>query len=305
MSTFLLSGASGFIGKALAKSLAAEGHRVVRLTRAEGKSVSSGADAVRWDPEAGAIDREALARTKPDAVINLAGEPIAQRWTSGRRRRIRDSRVNGTTALAQAIAGLADKPSVLVSGSAIGYYGAHRGDEQLDEDSAPGSDFLATTACEWERAAEPAAQVGIRVAIPRTGIVLGKNGGALAKMLLPFKLGLGGRFGTGRQWMSWIALDDAVHALRFLADNPALRGPVNLVAPNPVRNRDFTKALAEVYGRYAPFPVPSIALELMFGSMADSTILASQRVTPKKLAGAGFEYRHPRLDDALRSELKR
>jgi uncharacterized protein (TIGR01777 family) len=300
--TVLLSGASGFIGTPLARSLEAEGHRVVRLTRTKNEVAP---DTVRWDPEAGQIDREAVARARPDVVINLAGEPIDQRWTNRRRQQIRDSRVNGTTALSQALAALPEKPKVFVSGSAMGYYGAARGDELLDEDSAPGSDFLARTAREWELATAAASEAGIRVALSRTGLVLGPTGGALRRMLTPFKLGIGGRLGSGRQWMSWIALDDMVRALRFLVDAPGLRGPFNVAAPEPARNAEFAKTLARVLGRPAFMPVPSSALELSFGTMADNTVLASQRLTPKRLAGAGFEFRHPRLEDALRFELTR
>jgi hypothetical protein len=287
------------------KSLLDDGHRVVRLTRKHSEPAAGVTDAVAWDPEAGTVDRAQLGHARPDVVINLAGEPIAQRWTSQRRRRIRDSRVKGTTALATALGGLANKPSVFISGSAIGYYGAHRGDDVLDEESAPGTDFLAQTAREWEQATAPAAAAGIRVVTSRTGLVIGKDGGVLARMLPPFKLGVGGRLGSGRQWMSWIALDDIVRAFRFFADTSTVRGPVNLVAPEPVRNEDFTKALARALRRPAVFPVPSVALELLFGTMADNTILASQRVVSTRLAGAGFEFRHPRLDDALQFELTR
>lgn len=305
MSTVLLSGSSGFIGTPLAASLTADGHRVVRLTRTGSIQAAGTADTVHWDPEAGSIDRNALARARPDVVINLAGEPIDQRWTERRRRQIRDSRVSGTSALAHAIAALPDKPAVFISGSAMGFYGAQRGDEWLDEESAPGTDFLARTAGEWELATAPASEAGIRVALSRTGLVLGQKGGALRRMLTPFRLGIGGRLGSGRQWMSWIALDDMIRALRFLMDSPGVRGPMNLVAPEPARNAEFTNALARVLGRPAVLPVPSMALELLFGTMADNTILASQRLTSKRLAGAGFEFRHPRLEDALRFELTR
>lgn len=299
MATILLSGASGFIGTLLAKQLRADGHRVVALTR------RPSADAVRWDAERGEIDKAALARVAPDTVINLAGEPIAQRWTQGRMRRIRDSRVNGTRALATAIAALPTKPTVLISGSAIGYYGAHRGDELLTEQSAAGRDWLAEVAVEWEGAASPAADAGIRVVLSRTGIVLGRDGGALQRMLPPFQLGAGGRIGSGQQWMSWISLEDAMRAIQFLMDSPSIAGPVNLVAPDAVRNEDFANTLGAVLHRPALVPVPEFALKLAFGRMADGTILASQRVAPKKIAGAGFEFRHPRLDEALRFELRR
>lgn len=301
MSTILLSGASGFIGSRLAQSFASDGHRIVPLVRGRPSSDHT----VAWDPEKGSIDREALARARPDVVINLAGEPIARRWTPARRHRIRESRVRGTEALADALAGSPMKPKVFLSGSAVGYYGAHRGDETVDETSAPGPDFLAQTARDWERGTERAGSAGIRVVVLRTGLVLSRSGGVLARMLLPFRLGVGGRLGSGRQWMSWIAMDDIVAAIRFLVDTPTMNGPVNLVAPEPARNVEFTKTLAHVLRRPAVFPVPAILLELLFGTMADNTILASQRVIPKRLAGAGFQFRHPRLEDALRFALTR
>ena len=299
MHTVLLSGASGFIGSRLAHALRADGHRVVALTR------RAGPDAVFWDAEQGRIDTAALARALPDIVINLAGEPIAQRWTRDRKRRIRDSRVNGTRALATALAALPKRPKALVSGSAIGYYGAHRGDEMLEESSSSGADWLAEVARAWESATAPASDAGIRVAISRTGIVLGRDGGALERMLPPFQLGAGGRIGSGKQWMSWISLEDVARGIRFLAENAAMSGPVNLVAPEPARNEAFAQTLGAVLHRPAVVPVPEFALRLAFGRMADDTILASQRVLPKKLAGAGFEFRHPRLDEALRFELTR
>jgi uncharacterized protein (TIGR01777 family) len=297
--TVLLSGASGFIGSRLARALRADGHRVVALTR------RAGPDAVSWDAEQGRIDTAALAQASPEIVINLAGEPIAQRWTGDRKRRIRDSRVNGTRALATALVALPKRPKTFVSGSAIGYYGAHRGDETLDESSSSGTDWLAEVAREWESATAPASDAGIRVAISRTGIVLGRDGGALERMLPPFQLGAGGRIASGRQWMSWISLEDVVRGIRFLAENTAISGPVNLVAPEPARNEAFAETLGAVLHRPAVVPVPEFALRLAFGRMADDTILASQRVLPKKLAGAGFEFRHPRLDEALRFELTR
>jgi uncharacterized protein (TIGR01777 family) len=272
---------------------------VVPLTRRRGV-----AETVWWDAAAGQIDAQALARARPDIVINLAGEPIARRWTPARRTAIRASRVNGTTALATALAALPAKPRLLISGSAIGYYGARRDDELLDEGSAPGSDFLAETARDWEQATAAAADAGVHIVLLRTGIVLGGDGGALQKMLLPFRMGLGGRMGNGRQWMSWIALSDVVRAIRFLMEAETT-GAVNIVAPEPVRNVEFTRVLARVLSRPAVLPVPAMALELIFGTMADHTILASQRVVPKRLAGAGFTFRHPRLEEALRFELRR
>ena len=300
MFTVLLSGASGFIGSRLSDSLRADGHRVVALTRRTGAG-----DSVLWDAGTGKIDTKKLARVQPDIVINLAGENIAQRWTPHTKRLIRDSRVIGTRALSQALAQLEARPRVLVSGSAIGYYGAHRGSKVLDESSGPGTDFVAQVARDWERGTEPAAKVGIRVVCMRTALVLGEGGGVLARMLPIFRLGAGGRLGHGRQWMSWIALDDVVRAIRHLAETSELSGAVNVVAPEAVTNADFTATLARVLHRPAFLPVPTFALELVFGVMADDTILASQRVVPQRLAGDGFEFRHPRLEEALRFELRR
>jgi len=304
VSTVLISGASGFIGSHLASALSTSGHRVARLARKRSRRPDA-SNTVIWDPEAGRIDRESLARLQPDVVINLAGEPIAHRWTADRRKRIRESRIRGTSALSEALAMLPTKPSVFLSGSAIGYYGAHRDDDVVDEQSAPGTDFLAETARDWERATEAASNAGIRVVLLRTGLVLGTNGGVLERMLPLFRFGLGGRLGTGLQWMSWIAMSDYVAAIEFLIATTTVKGPVNLVAPEPARNKDFSKTLARVLGRPAIFPVPAIALEVILGTMADNTILASQRVAPKRLAGAGFEFRHPRLEEALRFELNK
>jgi uncharacterized protein (TIGR01777 family) len=297
MKTFLVSGASGFIGSALSESLRKDGHRVLRLARRGGD--------VRWNPERGEIDVDALARVAPDVVINLAGEPIAHRWTADRKQRIRDSRVNGTRALALALATLSGKPSVLVNGSAVGYYGSDRGDEILTEDSTAGDDFLARVTRDWEDATAPARTANVRVVSVRAGIVCGRGGGALARMLPPFQAGVGGPLGDGQQWMSWIALDDTVRAIRFLGDTDAASGPFNLVAPEPRRNADFARSLGAVLHRPAIVPAPAFALTVMFGEMAKATILANQRVAPEKLAGAGFEFRHPRLEEALRFEVRR
>jgi len=301
VSTYLISGASGLIGFRLVQSLTSAGHRVVPLVRRQPSSQHS----VSWDPERGQVDVDGVRRVAPEVVVNLAGEPIAQRWTPARRRRIRESRVNGTRALAAAIAEVRPMPRAFVSGSAIGYYGAHRGDVELDERSESGTDFLAETARDWERATRPAEDAGVRVVQVRTGIVLAREGGALARLLLPFRLGIGGRIGDGQQWMSWIALDDVVHAIRFMIDTPSLSGAVNLVAPNPVRNTEFTRAIGTVLRRPTILPVPAAALELWFGTMASNTILASQRVHPRRLTDAGYQFRHPMLDDALRYELRR
>jgi uncharacterized protein (TIGR01777 family) len=304
VSTVLLSGASGFIGSELARSFGDDGHHVVRLSRAES---ARGPNTIGWSAEQGWIDETGLQALTPppEIVIHLAGEPIARRWTPSRKQSIRNSRVNGTSALAKAISGLAVRPRVFVSGSAIGYYGTDRGDEVLRETSAPGDDFLARTAMAWEGATTAAARAGIRVVTARTGVVLGRNGGAMARLLLPFRLGVGGRIGSGRHWMSWISLEDVVRALRFLAETPTLEGPFNLSAPAPVRSVEFTTALGRALHRPTLVPVPAFALELVFGEMAQATILASQRVVPERLAGAGFEFRHPRLQEALEFELRR
>lgn len=300
MATVLVSGASGFIGTALTAALTADGHRVVRLTRAGG----AGPDDIQWDPAGRRIDTAAVGRALPEQVFHLAAEPIDQTWTNAHRRRILDSRVNGTATLAGALAAAAPG-AVMVSMSGVGYYGAAHGDEVLTEDSPAGSDFLARVCVEWERATQPAAQAGVRVAIARTGVVLGRGGGALARLLLPFSLGVGGRIGNGKQWMSWIARADLVRVLRFIANTPSLAGPVNAVAPHPVRNEEFARTLARVLHRPAMLPVPVLALKLVFGAMAEGTILASQRVAASRLTGAGFEFRYPRLDQALEFELRR
>lgn len=302
MATVLISGASGFIGSELTRSFITDGHRVVRLSR---RASASGPDTIAWQAESGRIDENALRALAPEIVINLAGEPIAQRWTARRLRAIRESRVNGTAALARAIAALSPRPHVMVSGSAIGYYGADRGDEVLRESSLPGMDFLAHTARAWEGATAAAADSGIRVAISRTGVVLGKHGGAMSRLLLPFRLGVGGRIGNGHHWMSWISLEDTVRALRFLAETPSVEGPVNVTAPNPARSIEFTTALGRALRRPTIIPAPAFALKMVFGEMAAHTILASQRVVPERLAGAGFVFRHPRLEQALAFELRR
>ncbi|HZI41775.1 MAG TPA: TIGR01777 family oxidoreductase [Gemmatimonadaceae bacterium] len=292
-----ISGASGFLGCALAVRLRAQGITVQRMRR----GARAAPPDLAWRPESGEIDTAAL--NGVDAVVNLAGAPIARRWTERRKREILESRIRGTRLLADTVARLDRKPRVFVSGSAIGIYGS-RGDEELDEDSRPGNDFLAQTAAAWEEAAAPASAAGIRVLFLRTGVVLNPAGGALAKLLLPYKLGLGGRVGSGAQWMSWIGLEDWLNAVGFaLAAN--LAGPVNLVAPNPVPNVDFVKTLARVLGRPAMMPLPEAAVELLFGEMGRSTLLGSQRVHPRRLHEAGFEFSHPTLEQALRAELGR
>jgi len=288
-----VSGSSGLIGSTLTGALEARGHSIKRLVRRP----ASGADEISWNPERGQIAPGALDGV--NAIVNLAGENLAQRWNSSARVRIRSGRVNGTTALARAIAAMPVKPRVMLSGSAIGIYG-NRGDAVLDESSDLGDDFLASICREWEAATAPAADAGVRVVHVRTGLVMSRAGGALAKMLLPFRLGVGGRFGDGQQWMSWIALSDAVAALAFLLRAESVSGAVNLVAPNPVTNADFTRTLAHVLGRPAVIPVPKLVLTLLLGEMGEDTVLASQRVRARRLVENGFKFKQPTLEEALR-----
>ncbi len=295
----VLSGASGLIGSALTRRLNGEGHRVSALVRRTAR-----AGEIRWDPESGTLDPADLEGV--DAVVHLAGETVGVRWTAARKARIRNSRVRGTGLLSTALGRLRARPAVLVSASASGIYG-DRGDEVLNENSSlgdPKGDFLASVGQEWEAAAEPARAAGIRVVHPRFGLVLSREGGALKKMLLPFRLGLGGRLGNGTQWMSWIALDDAVSAITHLLTRETLDGPVNVTAPTPVRNRDFTRILGETLSRPTLFPVPAAALRLAFGQMADGTLLASTRVAPQRLVASGFRFAHPDLESALRHVLQ-
>jgi len=293
-----VTGASGLIGSRLVDTLTADGHRPVRLVRRDPRP---GEDAVRWDPAAGEIDAASLEGI--EAVVHLAGEGIAEkRWSAEQKRRILDSRVQGTTLLATALAGLQRRPSVLLSGSAIGFYG-DRGDEELTESSSPGDIFLADVCRAWEAATAPAEQAGIRVAHLRTGIVLDRNGGALAKTLPLFRLGLGGRLGSGRQWWSWIGIDDEVGAIRFLLD-AEVSGPVNLTAPAPVTNAEFTKVLGRVLGRPTALPVPAFGPKLLLGAeLAEQLLFTSARVLPGVLESAGYQFSAPDLEGALRKEL--
>jgi hypothetical protein len=274
-----ITGASGFIGQHLASRLTTDGHTVLAVS-------------TRTAPPPGKFEG-------CDAVIHLAGEPVAQRWTPAARERIRASRVEGTRALVNALR--VEPPKVLVSGSAVGYYGS-RGDEVLKEDSPPGLDFLAEIATAWEREAQAAEAFGVRVVRLRTGVVLGPGGGALKRMLLPFRLGIGGRIGDGKQWMPWIHMDDLTSLIVFALMTPAFSGPLNAGAPNPVTNADFTRELARALHRPAIFPVPRLALKLLFGEMAE-IIYASQRMVPEAALRAGFRFKFPEIGPALRDVL--
>jgi uncharacterized protein (TIGR01777 family) len=295
----LVTGSSGLIGTALVSSLTSSGHEVTRLVRRQPKA---GEKATHWDPIAGSIDASALEGL--DAVVHLAGENIAERWTAAKKARIRDSRVKGTQLLCETLTRLSSPPKVLVSASAIGYYG-DRGEETLTDDSPPGRGFLPEVCRAWEAATEPARQHGLRVVQLRLGVVLSAAGGALAKMLPPFRLGLGGVLGSGQQYMSWIALDDAVGAIQHALVIDALQGPTNAASPRAVTNQEFTKTLGKVLGRPTAIPLPAFAARLMFGEMADELLLASARIQPTKLLASGYQFRYPKLEEALQHVLVR
>jgi len=285
----LVSGSHGLVGKALINSLRSDSHEIVRLVRGKPSSAAE----VEWHPNEGRLDAATLEGV--DAVVHLAGESIASgRWTDEKKRAIRDSRVKGTALLSDALARLSRPPSVFVSASAIGYYG-NRGDELLTEKSAPGDDFLANVCVEWENATIPTIEKGIRTVHARFGIILDAKEGALAKMLTPFRMGIGGRIGDGKQWMSWIDIEDVVNGLKFLIES-SVGGPVNFVAPNPVTNAEFTKTLGRVLSKPTLFPVPAFGARLAFGEMADALLLSSQRVKP----GVLQDFAYPTLDSALR-----
>jgi len=295
----LVTGSTGLVGSALVRELKQAGHTVCRLVRPDTKTEAlrgnEGFD-VRWNPTTGELGAAAVGA---DAVVNLAGASIAGgRWTAERKKVLRSSRVDTTRALINALAKMAARPRVLVSASAIGFYG-NRGDELLDEESAPGSDFLSEIAREWESEAEKGEALGIRVVRARLGVILAKEGGALPQMAKSFRLGVGGKIGSGKQWMSWISLEDVVAILRFALENGSVRGVINVVAPKPVRNEEFTVALAKALHRPSLFPAPAFALRLMLGEMADALLLSSQRVVPAQLEKLGYKFQQEDLATSL------
>jgi uncharacterized protein (TIGR01777 family) len=292
-----VAGASGLIGSALVPALEAAGHEVVRLVRREPQAP----DELEWSPDAGTIDVAGLAGV--EAFVGLSGENVGQRWTDKRKAEIRQSRVASAGVLARTAAGLDPRPAVFVSAGGTGIYG-DRGDEILTEESSLGAGFLADVGRAWEAAAEPARAAGIRVVNFRHGIVLAREGGALARLLTPFKLGVGGRVGSGRQWWAWVALDDVVNAYGFVLEKD-ISGPVNLTAPNPATNEQFVKALGRALGRPTVLPLPAVAVRIAFGEMGEAMLLEGQRVLPARLLDAGFEFAYPEIDAALERALER
>jgi uncharacterized protein len=294
----LIAGASGMVGAAATARLRAGGHTVLPLVR---PPQIAGSGQVAWDAETGQMDLNGAAGA--DAVINLSGASIASgRWTESRKQLLRSSRIEATRKLVDALARLDPRPKVLVSASAVGYYG-NRSDELLTEDSSPGEDFLARLVRDWEAEAQRAEEFGIRTVMLRFGVILSAKGGALAQMLGPFRAGMGGRLGSGKQWMSWISLVDAVRLIEEAVAKDSWRGAYNAVAPTPVTNAEFTRTLSHVLRRPAIFPVPPLALRVLFGEMAEEMLLASQRVEPKRLVQDGYSYSHERLEPALSDTL--
>jgi uncharacterized protein len=292
----LIAGASGLVGSALGSNLKAEGAEVTPLVRSAAKHGE-----IEWHPDRGSIDGPALEGF--DAVINLAGDGIANgRWTEEKKRRIIDSRVKGTRLLSETMANLARKPKTFINASAVGFYGS-RGNQLLDEESGPGEGFLAGVCRQWESATARAEQADIRVVKLRLGVILTKDGGIMGSMVAPFKLGLGGKVGSGEQVISWVAMDDVVAAISFILQDESLRGPINVVAPQPVTNEEFTKTLGRVLSRPTFMTMPAFAARLAFGEMADEMMLSSTRVAPKVLNDAGFKFQFPELEGAVRAML--
>jgi uncharacterized protein len=293
-----ITGASGLIGSAITRALRDDGHTVLSLIRPASTGQRAGADAIRWDPVAGTIEADGLEGI--DAIVHLAGAGIGdKRWSPTRKREIRESRVRGTDLLARTLAGLSRPPGVFVSGSAVGFYG-DRGDEVLTEQSEPGADFLAEVVQAWEAAALPAADAGIRTVFLRNGVVLAADGGMLPRLVTMFRLYVGGRLGSGRQWLSWVSIDDEVGVIRFLFDNADVSGPINVTGPAPITNAEFTKALGAALHRPTVVPVPAFGPRLVLGrEMADELLFVSQRAVPAALTAAGYRFAHPDVATAL------
>ncbi len=296
----LITGASGLIGRALQRSFSEKGYEMLLAGRGEPRN----ANEIKWSVDEG-FRKEDLDRLEGlDAVVHLAGEGIAGlRWTEEKKKAIRDSRVIGTHNLVNTLASLSQKPNVFITGSALGFYG-DRGDEVVTETSRPGDTFLAEVCKEWEMESRRAEDSGIRTVLLRTGIVLSKDGGALSTMLTPFKFGVGGVVGSGKQWMSWVSLDDVVGIINYALENENLRGAVNVVSPNPVTNEEFTKTLGDVLYRPTFLPLPEFAVNLVFGEMGDALLIDSTRVEPKRLIDAGYEFKYPNLKQALENAVK-
>jgi uncharacterized protein (TIGR01777 family) len=293
--TVVVTGATGLVGKPLVASLEQAGAAIIRGVR---RPPRDSAREMYWNAETGEIESGKLEGAA--AVVHLAGENVAaRRWTAAFKQQLRDSRINGARLIAEAIAHAANKPRAFICASAIGYYG-NRGDERLTEPSSPGDDFLADLCRDWEAACQPARDAGVRVVNARIGVVLTPLGGALSKMLTPFRLGLGGKMGDGRQYISWISLDDVVAALQYLVESSTISGPVNLTSPHPATNAEFTKTLGRVLSRPTVLPMPAPAARVLFGEMADALLLSSARVMPQALADAGFRFRYAELEPALR-----
>ncbi len=296
----LITGASGLIGTALQRSFVEKDYEVLLASRKEPKS----ANEIQWNPDTGFNDEDLRRLEGLDAVVHLAGESIAGlRWTDEKKKAIRDSRVRGTRTMIEAFARLEKKPDVFVSASAIGFYG-DRGDDEMTETGSAGDTFLSEVAKEWESEARRAEDMGIRTVLLRNGIVLSKDGGALATMLTPFKFGVGGVIGSGKQWMSWVSLDDLVEVVNFAIENENIRGAINVTSPNPVTNEEFTKTLGDVLYRPTFLPLPEFAVNLVFGEMGDALLIDSTKVLPKRLLDAGFKFKYPELRSALENAVK-